>query len=72
MYIVSIVAQIATVTISFAVISSSLLLIPAAASGVVLGHLLFSRINQMMFQLIANITLLYTACYMLLKTMVQS
>lgn len=66
-YLASIIAQITTVTIGFDVISASLLLIPAAAGGVVLGHLLFPRINQMMFQLIANITLLYTACYMLLK-----
>lgn len=65
-YIIGIVIQLLTVKISQDVLLNSLMLIPAAA-GVLLGNILFSRINQRMFQLIANGIILYTGFYMLYK-----
>ena len=66
-YVVSIALQIITVKIRLSVLISSLVLIPAAAVGVLLGNLLFYKINQKMFQLAAYIILLYTGFYMLIK-----
>lgn len=67
-YIFSMVLQVLTVKISWSVATSSLLLIPAAAAGVFLGNSLFAKINQRMFQLIANLILIYTGFYMIIKT----
>lgn len=64
-YIASILAQLATVGIGSKAVQSSMLLLPCAAAGVVLGHRLFSRINQQRFMLLTNGILIYTALHMI-------
>ncbi|MDO7787720.1 sulfite exporter TauE/SafE family protein [Desulforamulus aquiferis] len=67
-YTVSIIAQLLTVKIGLEVLIASLILTPAAALGIVIGNVLFGKINQQVFQLIANGILLYTGFYMLINT----
>ncbi|ABO51252.1 protein of unknown function DUF81 [Desulforamulus reducens MI-1] len=68
-YIVSIIMQVFSVKISTEVLFTSLYLIPTAAVGVFLGNILFYKINQRMFQLIANLILIYTGFYIFYKTL---
>lgn len=67
-YIFSMVTQALTVKISLPVIISSAYLAPAAVAGVYLGHILFDKIDQRMFQICTNIILIITGFYMLIKS----
>ncbi|SHK35822.1 sulfite exporter TauE/SafE family protein [Desulforamulus aeronauticus] len=67
-YILSMVIQALTVKISWPVVIASSYLIPAAIAGVYLGHILFDKIDQKMFQIITNGILVITGFYMLLKS----
>ena len=67
-YIISMVSQALTVKISLSVVISSSYLIPAAVAGVYLGHILFDKIDQKMFQILTNIILIITGFYMLIKS----
>lgn len=64
-YVVSILAQTLTVKIGAAVLLTSLKLVPAATLGVIVGHRLFPKIRQSLFQLITNIILIITALYII-------
>lgn len=66
-YIISIVMQAFTVKISTSVLITSVILVPATLLGVLMGNLVFDKINQKMFMLIANLLLLYTGIYMLVE-----
>lgn len=67
-YIMGLIIQILTTNISFNMITSSFMLIPFTSAGVFLGNMLFYKINQNAFNVIANIILLLIGFYMLLKT----
>lgn len=69
-YTISLIIQAMTVEAKYSVVTSSLILIPVAILGVLIGSTLFKRINQKMFQFTTYIILIYTGIYMLVKTII--
>lgn len=68
-YITSIFSQILAEKMTLDILSSTVMLIPASIAGVFLGNAFFYKINQNMFQIMANIILLFTGFYMLLEAL---
>lgn len=66
-YITSIVTQTIPGSTAPDALKSAAILVPPSIVGVFLGNMLFYKINQSMFQIIANIILLFTGFYMLFK-----
>lgn len=68
-YIISMVMQLITVGISKQVFISSIELIPSVTLGIIMGSIMFKKINRSMFQLITNGILLYMGIYIVAKAL---
>lgn len=63
-YIISFATQLITVKTNLEIVASSLILIPVVALGVFVGNILFDKVNQITFQIMAYGILLFTGFYM--------
>lgn len=67
-YITGMVMQAITVGISLQVFTLAAYLIPSVVLGIIVGNIMFKKINRSMFQLMTNVMLLFMGIYILVKS----